>query len=76
MIKVISVDPIEGYKLRIEFSNGRRGVFDVSPYIDRGVFVELKDKAYFRSVRTAFGGIMWPHEQDFSAETIEHDLQE
>jgi hypothetical protein len=75
MIRIISVDPIEDYKLRIEFSDGRKGVFDVSPYIDKGVFVELKDKAYFRSVRPAFGGIMWPHEQDFSAETIEYELQ-
>jgi hypothetical protein len=76
MIKVISVDPIEGYKLRIAFSNGRKGFFDVLPYIDKGFFVELKDKDYFRSVRPAFGGIMWPHEQDFSAETIECELQE
>ena len=76
MIKVVSVDPIEDYKLRIEFSNGRKGIFDVSPYIETGIFVELKDKAYFRSVRPAFGGVMWPHEQDFSAETIDCELQE
>jgi len=76
MIRVISVDPIDDYKIRIELSDGRKGVFDVSPYIGRGVFGELKDKAYFRCVRPAFGGIMWPHEQDFSPETIECELQE
>jgi hypothetical protein len=76
MIKVISVDPIEDYKLGIEFSNGRKGIFDVSPYIDKGVFVELKDNDYFRTVRPAFGGVMWPHEQDFSAETLECELLE
>jgi hypothetical protein len=76
MIKVISVEAIDDYRLRVELSNGRKGVFDVSPYIDKGVFVELKDKAYFCSVRPAFGGIMWPHEQDFSAETIEYEIQE
>jgi hypothetical protein len=76
MIKVISVDPIDDYKLIIELSNGRKGVFDVAPYIDKGVFGELKDKAYFRSVKPAFGGIMWPHEQDFSPETIDCELQE
>lgn len=64
------------YKLGIELSNGRKGVFDVSPYVDKGIFVELKDNAYFRSVRPAFGGIMWPHEQDFIPETIECELQE
>ncbi|MDP2982328.1 MAG: hypothetical protein Q8O92_03240 [Candidatus Latescibacter sp.] len=32
-----------------------------------------RDKRYCR-VRVAFGGVMWPHEQDFSAETIECEL--
>jgi len=76
MVKVISVDPLDNYKLKIELSNGKKGVFDVLPYVDKGVFGELKDKGYFRSVRPAYGGIMWPHEQDFSPETIECELQE
>jgi hypothetical protein len=76
MVKVISVDPLDNFKLKIELSNGRKGVFDVSPYVDKGVFGELKDEGYFRSVRPAYGGIMWPHEQDFSPETIECELQE
>ena len=76
MVKVISVDPLGNYKLKIELSNGRKGVFDVLPYVDKGVFGELKDEGYFRSVRPACGGIMWPHEQDFSPETIEYELQE
>ncbi|MCX5816614.1 MAG: DUF2442 domain-containing protein [Proteobacteria bacterium] len=76
MVKVKSVEPLNDYRLAIELSNGRKGVFDVSPYIGKGVFSELKEQAYFRSVRPAFGGIMWPHEQDFSPETVEYELQE
>ena len=76
MVKVISVDPMGNYQLKIELSNGRKGVFDVSPYVDKGVFGELKNEEYFRSVRPAYGGVMWPHEQDFSPETIECELQE
>jgi hypothetical protein len=76
MVKVISVEPFEDYKLRIHLSNGRSGLFDVSPYLDKGVFHELKEPTYFRSVKAAFGGVMWPNEQDFSAETIEYELRE
>jgi Protein of unknown function (DUF2442) len=76
MNRVISVYPLDNYKLKIELSNGRTGVFDVSPYVEKGVFVELKNEGYFRTVRPAYGGIMWPHEQDFSPETIESELQE
>ena len=75
MVKVISAEPIENHRLRIQLSNGKKGVFDVSPYLDKGVFQELKEPQYFRSVKVAYGGVMWPHEQDFSAETIEYELQ-
>ena len=76
MVKVISAEPIEKHRIRIQLSNGKRGIFDVSPYLDKGVFQELKEAQYFRSVKVAYGGVMWPHEQDFSAETIEYELQE
>jgi len=67
---------MDGHKLRIHLSNGKIGIFDVSPYLDGGVFHELQDPQYFRRVKVAFGGIMWPNEQDFSADTIEFDLEE
>ena len=67
---------MEGYKLKVALSNGKKGVFDVSPYLDKGVFQELKDQGYFRQIKVAFGGVMWPHEQDFSPETIEVELRE
>ena len=75
MIKVISAEPIENYKLKILLSNGKKGIFDVSKYLDKGIFRELKEQQYFRQVKVAFGGVMWPHEQDLSAETIEYELQ-
>jgi hypothetical protein len=76
MIKVISAEPIENHKIKVALSNGKWGVFDVSPYLDKGVFQELKDQAYFSQIKVAFGGVMWPHEQDFSPETIEMEMRE
>jgi hypothetical protein len=75
MVNVLSVEPGEGFKLKVVLSNGKQGVFDVAPYLDRGMFHELRDGAYFRRVKVSFGGIAWPHEQDFSGDTIEHELQ-
>ncbi len=76
MVKVVSAKPLENYKLRIRLSDGKTGLFDVSPYLDKGVFHELKEPSYFRRVKVAFGGVSWPHEQDFSPETIEYELKE
>lgn len=74
MIVVKSVSCLGSYKLNITLSNGIAGVFDVSPYLAFGVFSELKNLGYFQQVRVNFCGIEWPNGQDFSADTISHDL--
>jgi len=75
MNKVIAVKPKDHYILLITLSNGTSGEFSVSPYLEKGIFNELKDKNYFRQVRPISGGIAWPHEQDFSVDTIELEMK-
>jgi len=70
MIKVIAVKPLLDYRLELSFNNGQTRVFDVGPYLDKGIFTELRDPTYFRSVRLAFGSIAWPNEQDFGPESL------
>ena len=41
--RVKEVRPNSDYTLSIVFDNGAEGIFDVSPYLDRGRFSELKD---------------------------------
>ena len=76
MVKVNHVEAKEDYVLLVQLSNGKKGFFNVKPYIDKGIFTELRDRSFFNSVRLAFGGVAWPHEQDFSADTIEYEMQE
>jgi len=74
MDKIIKAIPLDDYCIDIETSSGVCGVFDVKPYLNGGAFVQLRDKDYFSSVRPAHHGIAWPNEQDFSADTIIHDI--
>jgi hypothetical protein len=67
---VKSVEPLDNYQLKLHFGNGDLKLFDVSPYLDKGVFKELKDNSYFKSVRVVSGAVQWPHEQDFSNDTL------
>lgn len=67
---VKNVEPLDNYKLRLLFTNGDLKIFDVSPYLDKGVFGELKDEGYFKQVRVVSGAVEWPHEQDFSGDTL------
>ena len=75
IVKVVSVEPLEDYKLRVKLSDGRRGIFDVSEFVGMGVFQELKDREYFRSVFINHGTVAWPHEQDIAPELIEIELR-
>jgi hypothetical protein len=47
-----------------------RMVFDLKPYLDHGVFRELKDVHYFNLVDVFFGAVTWPHHQDIAPETL------
>jgi len=67
---VVSVEPGNDYKLIITFDNDEKRIFDVLPYLEKGIFSELKNINYFQKVKVAFGSIEWPHEQDFSKDTL------
>jgi hypothetical protein len=68
------VKPKSGYKIYVEIEDGRKGIFDMSPYLERGVFQELKDVTYFNQVSVLFGAVTWPHEQDIAPETLIEDM--
>ena len=68
--EVAKAEALQDHRLRIEFANGEVKVFNVEPYLDKGIFTELKDDAYFKRVRVAFGAVEWPNEQDFSKDTL------
>jgi len=44
---VARVEPLDQYTLHVELEDGRQGTFDMTPYLEKGVFQELKDPAYF-----------------------------
>ena len=75
MDKILKAIPLDYYRVEILTSSCISGIFDVKPYLNGGVFKELIDESYFRLVRPVHHGIAWPHEQDFSADTIIWDIQ-
>lgn len=70
MIKVIHVIPNDDFTLTLEFNDGKKGRFDTKPYLEKGVFKELRDLKYFKKVQVKFSTTVWPHEQDFGPETL------
>lgn len=69
-LAVIDVEPLNDYKLLLTFENGEKRIFDVSPYLDKGIFQELKNEEKFRTVRVSFDSIEWCNQADLDPEFL------
>ena len=58
--KAIAVECKPDYVLSVEFDNGERGELDIKPYLDFGVFNQLRDPNVFKTARAiSHGAIAW-----------------
>ena len=67
---VTNVKPLSDYQLLITFDNSEKRLFDMKPYLDKGIYRELKDESKFKSVRVSFDSIEWCNEADIDPEFL------
>jgi len=73
MHDVVAVAPLDEYRLRLTFEDGREGVIDLSSVIKQGgVFAPLADPAFFRqvSVNPEIGAICRPNGADLCPDSL------
>jgi len=68
--RVKSVLPEKNHTLHVWFTNGEEGILDMKPYLDRGIFKELKKEEMFNSVKPFIGTIQWANEADLCPDTV------
>ena len=64
---------LDGYKVFVCFEDGKQGVVDLTPVIERGgVFSELKNKSLFEQayIDEDWAVLCWPGEIDIAPETL------
>lgn len=69
------VQPLEDYKIYVEIESGEKGIFDLKPYLEKGVFKELKNVDYFNTVEIIYGAVTWSNGQDIEPQTLIYGLQ-
>lgn len=70
MNKIISVEPLDDYKVLLTYSNNEKRIKDMKPYLDKGVFKKLKDKNFFNSVHISFDTISWDDKIDLCPDSL------
>ena len=78
LVKVLKVEPLGGYRLRVHFTNGEVGEADPSEMIaDGGPMVEpLKDEAFFARAFVQNGVPAWPNGFDIDAIALHRDMMD
>jgi hypothetical protein len=70
---VIAVQPLDGYRVHIQFEDGVEGIVDLAEIISfTGVFAPLQDRAYFAQVyvNPDVGTLCWPNEADIDPDVL------
>ncbi|MDP4207220.1 MAG: DUF2442 domain-containing protein [Bacteroidota bacterium] len=69
-LAIKDVKPNIDYTLFLTFENGEKRRFDMKPYLNTGIFKELKDLSKFSTVRVSFDSIEWDNEADLDPEFL------
>ena len=67
---VKDVKAIKNYKIILVFEDKSVKLFDMNPYLEKGLFKELRDENLFKSVAVSFDSIKWLNGVDIDPETL------
>jgi hypothetical protein len=69
-LAIKAVQPIQNYNLILTYQNGEKRLFDMNPFLNIGVFKELREVEKFNTVRVSFDSIEWENEADLDPEIL------
>jgi len=70
LLNVVAVQPQADFSLLLEFENGERRRFDMTPYLERKPFVRIQALPLFLRARVEYGTVVWPGDIDIAPETL------
>jgi hypothetical protein len=73
--RIASVEPLEGFRLRLTFTDGLVHEVDLSDDLWGQMAEPLQDPDYFRQVRvdTELGTVVWPNGYDLDPDVLHGD---
>ena len=78
MIKVVSAEFENDYKICVEFNNGIKGTIDFRKILEedhREIIRELLDKELFKTVKVNLNTLCWENEVDFAPDYLYEQIE-
>ncbi|HQO36101.1 MAG TPA: DUF2442 domain-containing protein [bacterium] len=71
MLKIIQVEPLPDYRLRLRYADGVDGIVDLSHLVGKGVFNLWNDQGAFEQVSVGTGSeVRWSDDVDLCADAL------
>ena len=70
MLKISEIIPLSEVTLKVVFENGDVKICNISQFMEKGVFKELKDESIFKRLKNTGFSVEWPNEIDLSSDTL------
>lgn len=74
LVDVTALAFLEGYRVRLTFSDDTTKEIDLAPYLHGPIFVPLRDPAYFRQAFISDGALSWPNGADIDTQVLRYGL--
>jgi hypothetical protein len=76
LARIIAVEPLDGFRLRLTFTDGLMREVDLSGDLWGPMAEPLQDPAYFRQVRVdpELGTVVWPNGYDLDPDVLHGDF--
>ena len=71
MHKIINVNVLQDYKVKLRFDDGQQGIADLSDLVGKGVFVLWNDYKAFQNVKIGSSGeLSWSDQIDLCPDSL------
>jgi hypothetical protein len=78
LVRIQSVEPLEGYRVRLGFTDNTQRIVDLELYLHGPIFESIRDDPMvFRSVRVdkRMGTIVWDNGADIDPDVLYYNLK-
>jgi hypothetical protein len=74
LVRVLAAQPLEDYRVRVEFEDGSQKELDLEPYLRGPIFESVRnDPGVFRSLKVQDGTITWENGADIDPDVLYYD---
>lgn len=67
---VKEVQPKEDYTLHLTFADGTKKIYNAYPLLEKAIYSQLKDLAFFLGARIECGTVVWSDDIDIAPEHL------